>query len=213
MKNKKSFFFEKKKKLYVPLKVFHPDVGVFFKMCNWKAGQRKNNNNKKIFRENNAKTTKKQMSLLNIVTKIAKRQLDEDELYQIGTFETKIRKLDEFIKDSECGNLLKQGKIKGSYNGYICPICSNNRAKWDCKKCGHYYCLDHIHAQVCNDCHSHCMACVETKEESELKFCLNCRYYLCKECDPLLWTNKIITCSECNLDETTSQDIIHAKIL
>jgi hypothetical protein len=143
------------------------------------------------------------MSLLDIVTKIAKRPLQEDELYLIETFATKIRKTDEFMADIESGKLLKQGQITGSYNGYICAKCSDNRAKWDCVKCKKFYCLDHRPSDLCDECSPKCMACENFCTESELKFCSSCNYYLCVECDSDFWENKTTICSDCSPDDET----------
>jgi hypothetical protein len=139
-------------------------------------------------------------TLLETVTKIAKRPLDRDEVYLISRFETKIRKTDEFIADLESGKLLKQGEIPGSYNGHICSKCSHNRAKWDCNKCGKYYCQDHIEEDLCDDCSPHCMACCEKK--FELKFCSTCEYDICEKCDPVFWEDGKVICSDC-IDTST----------
>jgi hypothetical protein len=144
------------------------------------------------------------MSLLDIVTKIAKRPLEPDELDEIETFAEKISKTDEFMADIKSGKLLKQGKIPGSYNGYICAKCSYNRAKWDCPKCGKYYCLDHQPNDLCSDCSPRCTACEKKKTESKLKFCPSCDYYLCVKCDSNFWETTNTICSECSLDDKQS---------
>ncbi len=85
--------------------------------------------------------------------KCMQRKPTEEESKKIAEFQISINMYHKLQNDLDDGNLLKQGEIPGSINGYICHICSDVDACRVCKYCGHYFCNDHIvDTEECEGC-------------------------------------------------------------
>ena len=124
---------------------------------------------------------------------------------ELDLIKSKLRKLADLEEKIANGFLVEQGKLPGTYNGYICGFCSSGKAKWKCKTCKLFFCLDHIRGEcqnICKDCRPRCASCYKTKDANKepivLKKCSTCNDELCYKCDADFHANlEPSSCSGC----------------
>jgi hypothetical protein len=137
---------------------------------------------------------------VQLVETIAKRKLMPTEEVEIHLFEAKIQELKKIKKQMDEGDILIQGQILGTYNGYLCASCSSDPAKWNCCKCKKYFCMDCFshEDEICEDCKPKCDACQENEDGIELKHCTSCEYNIYRKCDAQFFDGaEHLTCGDC----------------